>query len=76
MRLALIIGTLLSVTTVCAKSDKTPLYKNSSFPVEQRVEDLLSRMSLEEKVGQMCQYVGIEHIKNTELRYKGKVFYT
>lgn len=73
MRLALIIGTLLSVTTVCAKSDKTPLYKNSSFPVEQRVEDLLSRMSLEEKVGQMCQYVGIEHIKNTELRYKGKV---
>ena len=64
MRLALIIGTLLSVTTVCAKSDKTPLYKNPSFSVEHRVEDLLSRMSLEEKVGQMCQYVGIEHIKN------------
>lgn len=73
MRFALIIGTLLSVTAVCAKSDKTPLYKNPSLPVEQRVEDLLGRMSLEEKVGQMCQYVGIEHIKSTELRYKGKV---
>jgi beta-glucosidase len=30
-----------------------PLYKNPIFPVEQRVTDLLSRMTLEEKVGQM-----------------------
>ena len=31
----------------------TPLYKNPLFPVEQRLNDLLSRMTLEEKVGQM-----------------------
>lgn len=31
-------------------------YLDSSLPIEKRVEDLLSRMSLEEKVGQMCQY--------------------
>lgn len=30
------------------------LYKDSTRPVEQRVEDLLSRMTLEEKVAQLC----------------------
>ncbi len=29
-------------------------YKDSSLPVEQRVEDLLSQMTLEEKVAQLC----------------------
>lgn len=36
-----------------------PLYKNSDLPVEKRVDDLLSRMTLEDKVGQMnipCAY--------------------
>jgi beta-glucosidase len=32
---------------------ETPLYKNPIFPIEQRITDLLSRMTLEEKVGQM-----------------------
>ena len=32
---------------------ETPLYKNPIFPIEQRISDLLSRMTLEEKVGQM-----------------------
>ncbi len=31
-------------------------YLNARLPVEKRVEDLLSRMTLREKVGQMCQY--------------------
>ncbi|MFA6812979.1 MAG: glycoside hydrolase family 3 protein, partial [Bacteroidaceae bacterium] len=39
------------------------VYKNASAPIKDRVEDLLSRMTLEEKVGQMNQYVGLEHIK-------------
>lgn len=36
-----------------------PVYKDPSFPVEQRIDDLLSRMTLKEKVGQMnipCVY--------------------
>ena len=41
-------------------------YKNSSLSAEVRTDDLLSRMTLTEKVGQMCQYVGIEHIKKSE----------
>ena len=32
---------------------QTPIYMNSHYPVDQRIEDLLSRMTLEEKVGQM-----------------------
>jgi len=31
----------------------TPVYKNPLLPINQRVEDLLSRMTLKEKVGQM-----------------------
>ncbi len=42
---------------------KEEVYKDASAPVADRVEDLLSRMTLEEKVGQMNQFVGIEHIK-------------
>jgi beta-glucosidase len=37
-----------------------PLYKNSQASVDERVKDLLSRMTLEEKIGQMnmpCVYV-------------------
>ena len=49
-----------------------PLYKNSKQPVEKRVNDLLKRMTLEEKVAQMCQYVGPEHIRDTQARFKGQ----
>ena len=41
--------------------EKQPLYRNPVYPVNQRVNDLLSRMTLEEKVGQMnmpCVYEG------------------
>jgi len=33
-----------------------PIYLDPTQPIEKRVEDLLGRMTLEEKVGQMCQY--------------------
>ncbi len=44
-------------------------YQNPNLPIEHRVRDLLSRMTLEEKVGQMSQYVGIEHIRQTTARF-------
>ncbi|WP_319024656.1 glycoside hydrolase family 3 N-terminal domain-containing protein [Microbulbifer hainanensis] len=36
-----------------ANGEQTPLYRDASAPVEQRVEDLLSRMTLDEKVAQL-----------------------
>src|SRR5690348_15646664 len=36
-----------------ANAQDLPAYRNSKLPVEQRVADLISRMTLEEKVAQM-----------------------
>ncbi|EFC67926.1 glycoside hydrolase family 3 N-terminal domain-containing protein [Prevotella sp. oral taxon 317] len=52
----------LTLQTMSAKQEQ-PLYKNPKASVAQRVDDLLRRMTLEEKVGQMNQLVGIEHFK-------------
>ncbi|MFB0504847.1 MAG: glycoside hydrolase family 3 N-terminal domain-containing protein [Candidatus Bathyarchaeia archaeon] len=35
-----------------------PIYLDPEQPIDKRVEDLLGRMTLEEKGGQMCQYSG------------------
>src|SRR4030095_251811 len=36
-----------------AKQQPVPPYKNPALPIEQRVNDLVSRMTLEEKISQM-----------------------
>jgi beta-glucosidase len=41
--------------TATAQSPSQPAYKDANLPVQQRVDDLLSRMTLEEKIGQMGQ---------------------
>ena len=42
-------GLLLAIS--CTNTPKTPIYLDESQPLEARVEDALSRMTLEEKVG-------------------------
>lgn len=37
-----------------------PLYKQSQAPIESRISDLLQRMTLEEKIGQLCCPMGWE----------------
>ncbi|MCH4148548.1 MAG: glycoside hydrolase family 3 C-terminal domain-containing protein [Prevotella sp.] len=44
---------LLAMLTMGSMAQKNLPYKNPKLPIEQRVKDLLSRMTLEEKVGQM-----------------------
>ncbi len=41
--------------TVTNDDDSQPIYQNPAYPVEERVDDLLSRMTLDEKIGQMAQ---------------------
>ena len=43
----------LEIGTSHAQQTEIPVYKNPVFPVKQRIDDLISRMTLEEKVGQM-----------------------
>ena len=47
----------------CNNLSDSPIYLDSNYSSEDRVEDLMRRMTLEEKVGQMCQYVGIDYLK-------------
>jgi beta-glucosidase len=49
-----------------------PVYLDAKQPVQKRVQDLLKQMTLEEKVAQMCQYVGIEHQIESYTKNKGK----
>jgi beta-glucosidase len=46
---------LVFLLTSCSFKPKQIPYKDPAQPVEVRVEDLLSRMTLEEKIGQMTQ---------------------
>jgi beta-glucosidase len=46
------IAILAAAATLSAAAQTAPPYKDASLPVERRVEDLLSRMTLEEKAAQ------------------------
>ena len=46
-------------------SEKSPIYKDASADIEARVNDLVNRMTLEEKILQLNQYVlGINTVEN------------
>ncbi|WP_034042174.1 glycoside hydrolase family 3 N-terminal domain-containing protein [Wocania ichthyoenteri] len=49
---------VITIKTVCSQP-----YLNPDLTINQRVDDLISRMTLEEKVGQMTQYVAFKHIQ-------------
>jgi len=46
-------------------SDKDPIYKDASADIEDRINDLICRMTLEEKILQLNQYVlGVNTVEN------------
>ena len=53
---------VLALAVSCGKVD----YKDPNAPIEERVESLLSQMTLEEKVGQMNQFCGVEHVSQKD----------
>ena len=47
-----------SISTLASEShDSTPLYRDPAQPIDARVADLLSRMTIQEKADQICQSV-------------------
>jgi beta-glucosidase len=54
---------LCSATITFAQKKEVPLYKNPKAAVPERVKDLLGRMTIEEKVGQLCL-----HLRNLKKR--------
>lgn len=58
----LILFLMVSQLTVAQNLKNAP-YKNPKLSVEERVQDLMKRMSLADKAAQMSQYVGLEHMR-------------
>lgn len=64
-----VLGTALSLPA--ARADDILPFRDARLSPEQRAADLVSRLSLEEKIGQMCQFVGIEHARNATRKSGG-----
>lgn len=59
-------GLMITLLAFSLPEQTSQSYLNPQLPVEDRVRDLMNKMTLEEKVAQMCQYVGLEHMKEAE----------
>ena len=46
------------------KNTDNPKYLNPMLSIDKRVDDLMQRMTLEDKVSQMNQFVGLEHMRS------------
>ncbi|KAA9165657.1 beta-glucosidase [Amycolatopsis acidicola] len=55
MAAAALVVSSIPVAAVASTDSRTPAYLNPRLPVAQRVSDLLGRMTLTEKIGQMTQ---------------------
>ena len=64
MKFKILIFSIIIFFTLSFNKESKPIYLDSSFSDTERVEDLLSRMTIEEKVAQMCQYVGLNYLKS------------
>ena len=70
---SLILATILYCAPIASSQ---PLYKNPIASVDERVKDLINRMTLEEKVGQMIQIErSIANTSTIQSYYIGKYMY-
>ena len=61
----LALATICAMVTFGCSSEKAPVYKDASADIEARVNDLISRMTLEEKILQLNQLVlGVNTVEN------------
>jgi beta-glucosidase len=57
----------LLVNSVSYGQEPTAKYLNPNLPIEERIDDLMGRMTLREKCGQMDQFKGLARMKKDEL---------
>jgi beta-glucosidase len=57
---------------VHSQKGAAPVYLDARATPGVRARDLLNRMNLKEKIAQMCQYAGLEHIRSVEQKYSAK----
>ena len=80
---AILVASCLSLTwtgtpvQAADKKEEKTIYKDARAPIDSRVEDLLSRMTLEEKILQLSQYVlgnndNINNIGETVKKFTGE----
>ncbi|MHA1912084.1 MAG: hypothetical protein ACTSYA_10340, partial [Candidatus Kariarchaeaceae archaeon] len=50
MLAAALFASVIFTTTIAQNNNELPIYKNEKMPLEERAKDLVSRMTLEEKV--------------------------
>ena len=58
-KISKIIFALLIIISSCSEKKDSLIYLDAKEPIEKRIKDLMNRMSLEEKVSQMNQFVGL-----------------
>ncbi|WP_246833956.1 glycoside hydrolase family 3 N-terminal domain-containing protein [Pedobacter sp. G11] len=56
MKKAILVLAVLTSTLFSSYKQEKPLYKDAKQPIEKRIDDLLARMNLQEKVMQLNQY--------------------
>jgi beta-glucosidase len=67
MKFRLLVFTFLTVFNISGQEDSSyKLYLDSSKSHIDRLNDLMSRMTLEDKVYQMNQFVGLDHMRKAE----------
>jgi beta-glucosidase len=60
---------LALVIFITSCSNSRPVYLDPAKPASLRAGDLLKRMIIEEKVGQLCQFVGPAHLSESLQKY-------
>lgn len=58
IRAAMLVFAACLLLTACSQTGGQPVYKDPGFPVESRVKDLIGRMTVEEKLGQLLCPMG------------------
>lgn len=53
-----LISTIVAVFVITFSSCREKSYTDTNLPAEERAEILLKQMTLDEKIGQMCMYIG------------------